>query len=231
MGTSIPDWIEAIVVFLGIPVVIWSNISLFIKDKDKARKIESLQSIAKNQESVAEQLSLQVEQLVKQSSHLQYQNVLMNEANQLLVKQIELQEKRYITTSGFEKEKAELEAKRRLLSIKPYFVFETNYHTPEHFCLTLRNKGEIAKKLRLSIIENEDVFIADLNNDLSTEHNQCLVIAGYPKNNTTVYTFEVALLFKDIDNNLYFQSIRRDNDGKFIIQEPRFQINDNNSVK
>lgn len=65
MEPSITDWISALASLLGIPAVLYGMGRLFVKDKEKERQLNSLESLAASQ-------VLQIDELSKQTSEYQY---------------------------------------------------------------------------------------------------------------------------------------------------------------
>ena len=52
MESSITDWIQAIGVFIGVPIILSGIVKLFIKDKDKERKIIALENLSKQHSEI-----------------------------------------------------------------------------------------------------------------------------------------------------------------------------------
>jgi hypothetical protein len=228
MEPSITDWIQALGVLIGIPVAIWSIISLFRKDKEKEKQLNSLNNIASSQNNVVLKLSEQVEQLTIQSSHFQYQNSLMIEANDIMRKQLELQFEIFNHGKGAEAKRAEIERSKRISEIKPYFISSTSQASPEIFKLNLENKGGDAKSLRIIELETKFVWFQQLPKDFNIEKFGVFNISGGPDANNTYYnahnvTFEINLEFEDIDGNSYYQNVKRLQTGKYTIDEPKIK--------
>lgn len=228
MESTVTDWIQAIGVLLGVPVGIWSIISLFRKDKEKEKQLNSLNSIAFSQNEIIIKLSEQIEQLSIQSSEFQYQNSLMKDANVLLEKQIELQYDFYIHGKEVEGKKLELERNKRLSEIKPHFISSTSHSSPDMFDFKLENKGGDAKKIKIQKVESKFVQFNSLPENFSIDKLGYFNISGTPNAYNTYFngnsvTFDINLEFEDIDGNAYFQNIKRLQTGRYIIEEPKIK--------
>jgi len=228
MEPTITDWIQAIGVLLGIPVGVWSIISLFRKDKEKEKQLESLSSIATSQNEAVKMLSEQVEQLTIQSNHFQYQGSLMNEANDLTKQQLAMQYDFYVHGKEVESKKLELEKNKRIAEIKPYFISNLSHSSPEMFKLYLENKGGDAKNIRILNIETKFVWFHPIPKDFSVGKIDVFNISGGPNPENTYFngnnvTFEINLEFEDIDGNSYYQNIKRLQTGKFIIDDTKMK--------
>lgn len=225
MESTATDWIQAIGVLLGVPVGIWSIISLFRKDKEKEEQLNSLNSIALSQNQIIIKLSEQIEQLTIQSSEFQYQSSLMKDANLLLEKQIALQYDFYIHGKETESKKLELERNKRLSEIKPYFISRTYLYSPDMFDIKLENKGGEARKLKIAKVDTKLVRLKSLPENLKIGKLENFSISGQPNPQITYLngksvTFEINLEFEDIDGNTYIQNIKRLQTGRCIIEEP-----------
>lgn len=225
MEPTITDWIQAIGVLIGIPVAIWSIISLFRKDKEKERQLESLNSIAKSQDRVVLKLAEQVEQLVIQSNQFQYQNSLMVDSNNIMEKQLELQYEIFKHGQGVEEQKAEIERKKRMSEIKPYFINTASTYSPESFQFPLSNKGGDARNIKLVDIESRFVSFTPLSANLNVDRGNQFDISGVSNKSNTYFdannlTFEINIEFEDVDGNTYFQNIKRFRNGRYTISDP-----------
>ena len=230
MGQStITDWIQAIGVLIGIPVAIWSIISLFRKDKEKEKQLESLNSIAKSQDSVVLKLAEQVEQLTIQSSQFQYQNSLMVDSNKIMEKQLELQYEIFKHGQGVEEQKIEIVRKKRMSEIKPFFTTRSSMSSPDAFRFYLQNKGGDARKIKLINVESEFALFRPLGTNLNVDRDGQFDISGEPNRNNTYFngnnlTFEINIEFEDVDGNNYFQNVKRLQNGKYIITDPEIIV-------
>jgi|GEM_PF-3497708 len=81
--TSSTDWIKAIAQLFGIPAAIWGIISLFLKDKAKTRKLESLGSLAKTQSDINKTFGEQLEELKSQTNAFNSQSQSMVDGNKM----------------------------------------------------------------------------------------------------------------------------------------------------
>lgn len=228
MKPLITDWIQAIGVLIGIPVGIWSIISLFRKDKEKEKQLNSLNGIASSQNNVVLKLTEQVEQLTVQSNHFQYQNSLMIEANDIMKKQLELQYVIFNHGKDVEMKTQEIERSKQIAKIKPYFISNTSQASQGKFKLNLENKGGDAKNLRIIELETKFVCFDPISKDFNIEKFGVFNITGGPNPNNTYFdahnvTFEINLEFDDIDGNSYYQNIKRLQTGKYIIDEPKIR--------
>ncbi|HUX61887.1 MAG TPA: hypothetical protein VMV32_11295 [Ignavibacteriaceae bacterium] len=228
MIPSITDWIQAFGVLIGIPVVIWSIISLFRKDIEKEKQLNSLNSIALSQNTVVLKLSEQVEQLTIQSSHFQYQNSLMIEANEIMKKQLELHYEIFNHGKDAENKRVDIERSKRISEIKPYFIMNGSQASPESFKLDLENKGGDAKNLKITELETKFAWFQQIPEDFNIEKSNVFSIYGGPNANNTYYnahnvTFEINLEFEDIDGHSYYQNIKRLQTEKYIINEPKIK--------
>ena len=52
----ITDWINSIAALIGIPIVVWGIIKLFIKDKNQERKLSSLEKLAVSQDEMIKKM-------------------------------------------------------------------------------------------------------------------------------------------------------------------------------
>lgn len=59
--TITTDWIQAIGMIIGFPAAMWGIISLFRKDKERQKEIDSLVSLARSQDKLIEKISEQIQ--------------------------------------------------------------------------------------------------------------------------------------------------------------------------
>jgi uncharacterized coiled-coil protein SlyX len=59
----ITDWINSIAALIGIPIVVWGIIKLFIKDKNQERKLSSLEKLAVSQDEMIKKMTEQISEL------------------------------------------------------------------------------------------------------------------------------------------------------------------------
>jgi predicted proteasome-type protease len=68
LATITTDWIQAFGILISIPVATWGIVSLFRKDKNRQKEIESLTSLAQNQAVMIEKIAEQIE--IEKKKHL-----------------------------------------------------------------------------------------------------------------------------------------------------------------
>lgn len=223
--SSITDWISAIGVLLAVPITIVSLFKLFRKNKEQERKISSLETIAKEQNSIVLQLKSQADQMIIQSGHFQYQASLMKESNRLIEKQLELQTGIFLHDKDTANSQAKLEAQKRLGEIKPHFSFEGSSSGPDGFKLSLQNLGNKAENVSVIEIDNKFVNLQPKIENRNVDNNNLLNINGYPNAETHFpaieVPYEVNLNYSDIDGNNYFQKIKKIRNGSYLIEDPQ----------
>jgi TolA-binding protein len=225
LQASITDWIQSIGVLLGVPSVVWGVVSLFRKNKEQERKILSLENIAKEQNEIVKQLKAQVDQMILQSENQRYQSSLMLDSNKLIEKQIEIQISAFHHDKNIEEQKMALEKKKRLNEIKPYFISANSASSPSDFYVNLENKGGSAINLRIEEIIAKNICFNSLGNNLRIDTGSRVKIQGRVANEQTFTNennvfFEIKLIYEDVDNNAYYQEIKRMNTGQYIVNEP-----------
>ena len=224
LQASITDWIQAIGVLLGVPSVVWGVVSLFKKDKEQERKIASLENIAREQNDIVIQLKAQADQMILQSEYQRYQSSLMLDSNKLLEKQLEIQTNAFLHEKNIEEQKIALEEKKRLNEIKPYFITNSSGSSTNDFFVYLNNKGGEAINLRIEEIRAEHIHLNPLKANFRVDKGDRFEIRGRVNTQTFVngnnVSFEIKLIYEDIDNNIYYQEIKRMNNGRYIVDEP-----------
>ena len=223
MEPSITDWIQAIGVLLGVPIVIYGIVKLFFKDKEKERKITALENLSKHQSEIVDQMHLQFEQLIEQTSQLQYQGHLMYEANKLLEKQIDLQSSIHIEEKEYKEKKLEIEKAKRISKIKPYFIIEPIMFHLKEFKFKVINKGNDALNVELKELKFEEAFINRLSKIDRVEKTEEIVFVGRSRGEKhgKKVEFETDLIFEDVEGNKYFQTIKKNANGNLKIGEPK----------
>jgi hypothetical protein len=222
---NITEWISSIGTLLGIPAAAWGIITLFRKNKDQERKLESLESLAKAQSDVAIKMNEQIEELARHTSEFQYQSELMKEANEITRISLDIQIKNQIHSQETESERLDLQKLERLSNIKPHFTFSGASSSPsEGFAVKLLNKGNTAKNIEITQIDNELANITPLETGNEYDRNTKLVIKGYADPTRTYYNsnqvpFDVEIKYEDIDGNDYKQVLSRKNN-KFKLTNP-----------
>lgn len=219
----ITDWINSFAALLGVPLVVWGIIQLFLKNKSQDRKLTSLENLAKSQNDVVLKMSEQIQELSRQTSEFQFQSELMKESNLLIQKQIELQNDMYLHSKISEEKKYELQRIESISKIKPHFVFSGGHSSPSGFTVKLLNKGQTARKLSLQQIDNEFAKFSPIDENKEYDNNQKIEISGYADSSKTFYNsnqvpFSIELFFEDIEGNKYKQQVTKD--GNYRVTAP-----------
>jgi hypothetical protein len=208
-----PDWITAFASLLGIPIVLVGIIKLFLKDKAQERKLSSLEKLAFSQDEMIKKMTEQIQELSNQTAEFQYQSELMQEANNLITKQVQLQNDRFLHEKSFKEREIEIQKERRLLEIKPHFNKRGgSSSSPSGVTLKLKNKGNTAKNLVLNKIEGKYISFQKLNPELEVDSGSDIELKGnahYTDRSkfTGLHKYSLELLFEDIDCNRYRQTI------------------------
>jgi hypothetical protein len=207
---SITDWISAVTSILGIPIIIWGIIKIFKKDKAQVRKLNALEDLAHTQNEVAIRITEEINELAKQTSEYQYQSSLMEESNNLLGKQIEIQNEIFLTNKVSEQRKLELQEIERQNKIKPHFVFNFAQSDSSSNKITLKNNGATARNVRIEENSNDYIRARILKSGEETENGEKIEIALTKKSdapgiNISIYSLEI--LYEDIDGRIYKQSV------------------------
>lgn len=212
---SITDLIQAIGVGLGFPTAVWGILNLFRKNKAQEAKISALQDIAFSQNAMVGQLKNQVEELSKQTIQFEYQSIIMKEGNDLLSEQIKLQSDALLNQIEYQEDSLEHAKKVRKFNIRPFFVNNGGGAdgSSKRFQIKLKNNGQTAKILKIEEIKNERVTISFPNRTVQNSEiksGQVLVISGAVDENVYLHnnSYHVKLHYQDIDENIYFQTIK-----------------------
>ena len=166
-------------------------------------------------------MQLQVEQIIEQTSQLQYQGHLMYESNKLLEKQIDLQSSIHSEDKIFKEKKLEIEKTKRLSKIKPYFIIEPRMFHLKEFRFSIVNKGKVALNVELNEHKFEEAVIYQLSKIDRVEQTKEIVfdgksIGGKDGRNVEI---ETNLIFEDVEGNKYFQTLKKKVHGNFEIGE------------
>ncbi len=221
---SITDWINSFTALIGVPLAIYGIIKLFLNDKEKERKLTSLEAIAIAQNKTINILSEQVQELARHTSEYQYHSELMKESNDLMRKMFELQDEMFSHNRVNDGKREQLQRMERLINIKPYFTFLRGISNPETLTIKLTNKGQIANNLIIERIGTDFVNFIPFNKDLRVEQNQILEIKGYVDPNKTYFNgnqvpYEVVIYFSDVDGNNYKQVLSKSNGIRISLPE------------
>jgi hypothetical protein len=209
----ITDWINSIAALIGVPLIIWGIIKLFIKDKAQERKLNSLEKLAFSQDEMIKKMTEQIHELSNQTAEFQYQSELMQEANSLFTRQVQLQSDRFLHEKDFKERELEIQKEKRLLEIKPYFNKRGGgSSSPSGVTLKLKNRGNTARNLVLNKIEGEFIRFVKLNPELEVDSGSDIELKGkanYTDRSkfTGLHKYSLELLFEDIDGNRYRQTI------------------------
>lgn len=232
---SITDWIEAIGVGLTVPVSLWGVISLFIKDRNKERKLTALEELAKSQNQIVSSLQEQVNQLSRQTGEFQYQSSLMREQNNIFEKQLELQIEIFEHEKGLdmvhyeiEVKKSEIENQKRINDIRPFLFSPTNMSASGSFRLDLINRGGSLSNLKLIPINDRLVNFTGIPDNTNIDKGASYKINCQLKPDKrdigfNQINFEFNLEYEDMDGNKYQQNVQRINTGQYIFSSPILQ--------
>jgi uncharacterized coiled-coil protein SlyX len=217
---NITDWMSAISATVGIPLVIITLYKLLAKDKEKEKRLKAIESIAISQNEVVEKLQGQINELANQTSEFQRQTSLMADANLLLEKQLELQADIYLDSKGIEEKKLEIEEKKRLADIKPYFRYYGGISNPRGFTINFINEGGDATINGLDVPVDCLADFREITPKLFKKGEK-MNINGHANSNTyfngNQVPFNILLKFLDEDKNQYTQSISRTRNGSITI--------------
>lgn len=208
----VTDWINSIAALIGVPLVVWGIIRLFIKDKDQERKLSSLEKLAVSQDEMIKKMTEQIYELSKQTSEYQFQSELMKESNNLISKQFELQNDIFFHKKGIEDKKLELERIKRLSEIKPHFINNGGSSNSSNISITLKNKGNTARNLILNKVRGEFILFEKLNSEIEIDNGKNIEIKGNiapsgRNQDNGSRDYELELKYADIDGNQYKQKI------------------------
>jgi predicted small secreted protein len=208
----ITDWINSFATLLGIPIVIVGLFKLFIQDKSKERKLNSLEKLALTQVEMIKKMTEQVTELSKQTSEFQYQSELMKDSNQIISKQLELNKSIFLHTMQVDEKRLDLQRIKRVNEIKPRFIYAGGTTSSGKITILLKNKGNIAKHLRIENNSDQYVTFSGLSSKIEIEKDKPVELIGNVKSNGRFSNnadrlFEAQLYFEDIDGNKYKQRI------------------------
>jgi len=208
----ITDWINSIAALLGVPIVVWGVIKLFLKDQAQERKLNSLEKLAVSQDEMNIKMTEQIQELAKQTAEYQFQSELMQESNSLIIKQIELQNDIFLHNKGIEEKKLEIQNIKRVNEIKPYFVTHGGYGSSSNFSFSIKNKGNTARNLSIKKLNGDNIHFEKLNSEIEIDTGNSIEIKAsistqgrYSDNGSREY--EIELYYEDIDGNKYRSDI------------------------
>ena len=149
-GIPITDWIQALGALIGVLGGVYAFYKLFMRDKDKEKQIDSLIKMA-------EQTTMQTQQLSNQAGH-------MEESNRLFREQIEVfKEGLLLQRTDQEQKEKEKEIERRLRKndIKPLFYQDNGSGTNTNLRIDLKNKGGQSRILKIEMLEGTNLLRID----------------------------------------------------------------------
>ena len=220
--TCVKEWLPIIGNGIGIPAALWGMVNLFRRDKDKERKLNSLEDLARTQKN-------QIQELAKQTAQFSAQTELMKEANHLTNKNLEATLDHYFQVEATAKQEQELLELKRRDKIKPNLILENSVLFDGEFQISLKNIGGDMKnvsfkdvKIHKAMIEYPDVEGKEYFKDNIIE------ITGTPDFEESLDVKEASIHFQiyymDVDHNKYFQAI--DKVGfEFKVNSPRPILN------
>lgn len=192
---TLPNWIMALAAAWGIFEIIRGHFKLRKQQKENEQKIDFFNE--------------QLNEFRKQTTQFEYQTSIMNENNKILENGIG----NLIGILGkgqeAENQKLEIERPRRLIDIRPNFVFSTSSSNPSRFEIGLRNHGGTASDFKIIDVSNETIRVDPINQQTIVERGQELRVMGRPAQgqNANLATGQILLGFSDIDGNEYQQNI------------------------
>lgn len=200
-GIPITDWVQALGALIGVLGGVYAFYKLFTRDKDKEKQIDSLIKMA-------EQTTMQTQQLSNQSGH-------MEESNRLFREQIEVfKEGLLLQRSDQEQKEREKEIERRLRKndIKPLFYQDNGSGTNTNLRIDLKNKGGQARTLKIEMIEGADYLRIDervYNNTVAKGEDVTLVFRSLDESrNANNFEYLFDLVFENMDSDKYSQRFK-----------------------
>jgi hypothetical protein len=221
----VTDWMIATGALAGIPLAIWGIITLFIRDKNKERHLKAVEDIALSQGSLIAKMEEQVEQLASQTAQFQYQSFLMVESNKLIERQLEIQTSVFEHTKEANRKKQEIEDQKRMESIRPFFTISGSGAGTHGFYFLLYNQGHDAFDIKIHPVDFQFIEPINIVDNTNIESKKELSLSSSINPLTTTFTnnqvpFEANIQYKDQDDNLYEQNIKREKTGKYKISSP-----------
>ncbi|MBN4051389.1 hypothetical protein JYU16_01095 [bacterium AH-315-M05] len=199
-GIPITDWIQAVGALVAVIGAFWAFITLFLKDKDKQKQIDSLTSMALESRN-------QTEQLIEQSRHMERSNNLFAEQINILQKSYDLNK----VNKKDIKERKEIENKIRKNDILPRFIRHGGHGSPEIANIPLMNMGDRAKIIGYEDIENFNTrcTVNNLKGQYFENKNilNLTIVPNEKVNNLNDIKYNLKMIFEDKDGNKYYQRI------------------------
>jgi hypothetical protein len=198
---TLPNWIMALAAFWGVLEIVRGYFKLKKQQKENEQKIDFFNE--------------QLNEFRKQTTQFEYQTTIMNENNKILENGIG----NLIGILGkgqeAEEQKLEIERQRRIIEIRPNFVFSTGSSNPERFEIGLRNQGGTAGSFRIIDVSNETILVNPINEQRLIERGQEMRITGRPApgQNANIASGQILLGFSDVDGNRYQQNIIKNYQG------------------
>jgi hypothetical protein len=169
----------------------------------------------------------QVEELANQTSEFKHQTNLMSEANDILSKQLELQNSIHENSKNIEQQKVALDNKKHLQSIRPYFKISGGSFRANEFTTKLTNEGSEAHNVKLTNIKDGNTQLKKVYKK-SVNNNEIVNISGKTIQQASsvpspLLAFETYLEFSDEEGNTYLQKISRVNNKSLTIDFPKMK--------
>ncbi|WP_321309278.1 hypothetical protein [Marinifilum fragile] len=221
--SSITDWIQASGVLLGVPVTAYSLIRLFIKSKEKDKKLTALEDIAVSQNVVIGKMNQQVIALQNQTEVLSAHNDLVKDGNYFLKKQLDLQLEAILEDKNYKNEYLNILEKERKLHLKPHFTYDGGGGNGKSFTFRFKNIGERAI---LKSFKKPNSDLAYFNpkfkdGDIVDKNGKIEIIISSSQRESRIDNIKLDLIlnFTNSDDDSYFQKVSIDS-SKVNIQKP-----------
>jgi TolA-binding protein len=214
----ITDWIQALGVIIGIPLVIRTYRSLKKENVEIKGTVNSLGQISKSNNEIVGRLEDQTSELFKQSSEFQFQSYQMELQTKIMERQLAFLIEKHKNENDIKNHELNISLMTRKNEIKPYFVHQSSGSSLGSFDIKLLNKGAIAKNISIGLISNEKVKL--ITNLAEVDSKGILKITGGTSENANLLNVDFTVLFTDKDGNKYSQSITRIGHRQIIINNP-----------
>lgn len=231
---TLTDWVAAGSALIGIPLILVSFFKLLLKDRDKQKRLAAIENIAISQNQKINIMQDQVEELAKQTSEFHHQTNLMSESNVILKQQFELQNSIYLDSKDIEEKRMAFEKNKHLASIRPYFRTAGGSSTANSFMTKLRNEGEEAHNVSLTIDDQSNISLQKIQHQL-VRNGAVIEFSGTSKTKISqlpsdLMSFEAYLKSEDREGNIYAQRIYRSRSTKSVTIDPPELKNINNML-